>query len=101
MWRGYWEGSSCGGAMAARNNDLEKRLARDQEITIRVTGRKSGRTISIPIWFPWEDVKLYLLPNIYFHPSKPHIQILSFSQLYIPIRINGLPRTIAFLTIDK
>jgi deazaflavin-dependent oxidoreductase (nitroreductase family) len=27
-----------------------------------VTGRKSGRTISIPVWFVLEDGKLYLLP---------------------------------------
>jgi len=27
-----------------------------------VTGRKSGRTISIPIWFVFDDDKLYLLP---------------------------------------
>jgi hypothetical protein len=27
-----------------------------------VTGRESGRTISIPVWFVLEDDKLYLLP---------------------------------------
>jgi hypothetical protein len=27
-----------------------------------VTGRKSGRTIAIPVWFVLEDDKLYLLP---------------------------------------
>jgi deazaflavin-dependent oxidoreductase (nitroreductase family) len=27
-----------------------------------VTGRKSGRAISIPVWFVLEDDKLYLLP---------------------------------------
>jgi hypothetical protein len=27
-----------------------------------VTGRKSGRTISQPVWFLWEDDKVYLLP---------------------------------------
>jgi deazaflavin-dependent oxidoreductase (nitroreductase family) len=27
-----------------------------------VTGRKSGRTISIPVWFVLEDDKLHLLP---------------------------------------
>jgi hypothetical protein len=27
-----------------------------------VTGRKSGRTIAIPVWFVLEDEKLYLLP---------------------------------------
>ncbi len=31
-------------------------------MNITVTGRKSGRTISIPIWFVLEDDTLYLLP---------------------------------------
>ena len=48
--------------MATRNNALEDRLSQYREITITVTGRKSGRTISLPIWFVWEDGKLYLLP---------------------------------------
>jgi deazaflavin-dependent oxidoreductase (nitroreductase family) len=45
-----------------RNDVLEGRLFRGREITITVTGRKSGRTISLPIWFAWDDGKLYLLP---------------------------------------
>jgi deazaflavin-dependent oxidoreductase (nitroreductase family) len=48
--------------MAKRNDALEGRLSRDREITITVTGRKSGRTISLPIWFVWDGGKLYLLP---------------------------------------
>jgi len=48
--------------MATRNDALEDRLSRYREITITVTGRKSGRTISLPIWFVWEEGKLYLLP---------------------------------------
>ena len=48
--------------MAKRNDSLTDRLSRDREITITVTGRKSGRTISLPIWFVWDDGKLYLLP---------------------------------------
>jgi deazaflavin-dependent oxidoreductase (nitroreductase family) len=45
-----------------RHDALEGRLSRGREITITVTGRKSGRTISLPIWFVWDDGKLYLLP---------------------------------------
>jgi len=48
--------------MPARNDALKDRLSRDREINITVTGRKSGRAISIPVWFVWEDDKLYLLP---------------------------------------
>ena len=44
------------------NDALKNRLSRLNEITITVTGRKSGRTISIPVWFVLEDGKLYLLP---------------------------------------
>jgi deazaflavin-dependent oxidoreductase (nitroreductase family) len=46
----------------APNDALKKRLSRSREVTITVTGRKSGRTISIPVWFVSEDNKLYLLP---------------------------------------
>ena len=48
--------------MAARNDALKDRLSRSREINITVTGRKSGRTISIPVWFVLEDDKLFLLP---------------------------------------
>jgi deazaflavin-dependent oxidoreductase (nitroreductase family) len=48
--------------MAKQNNVLEGHLSRDREITITVTGRKSGRTISLPVWFVWNEGKLYLLP---------------------------------------
>ena len=41
---------------------LRDRLSRSSEITITVTGRTSGRNISIPIWFVFEDATLYLLP---------------------------------------
>src|SRR5579864_403530 len=41
---------------------LKNRLSRLNEITITVTGRKSGRAISIPVWFVLDGDKLYLLP---------------------------------------
>ena len=44
------------------NNAVEGRLSRSSEINITVTGRKSGRTVSLPIWFVWDDGMLYLLP---------------------------------------
>ena len=47
---------------ALKNNALKDRLSRYREITITVIGRKSGRAISIPVWFVFEDDKLYLLP---------------------------------------
>ena len=48
--------------MPARNNSIRDHLPRSREIKITVIGRKSGRTISIPVWFVLEDTKLYLLP---------------------------------------
>jgi len=48
--------------MPARNDALKDRLSRYREINITVTRRKSGRAISIPVWFVLEGDKLYLLP---------------------------------------
>ena len=48
--------------MATRNDALKDRLSRSREINITVTGRKSGRAISIPVWFVLEVDRLYLLP---------------------------------------
>jgi deazaflavin-dependent oxidoreductase (nitroreductase family) len=48
--------------MPTRNYSLKDQLSRASEITISVTGRKSGRTISNPVWFVLEEDKLYLLP---------------------------------------
>src|SRR3989454_12674633 len=50
------------GNRLTRNDTLKDRLSRSSEVNITVTGRKSGRTISIPVWFVSEDDKLYLLP---------------------------------------
>jgi deazaflavin-dependent oxidoreductase (nitroreductase family) len=41
---------------------VKERLSRYREINITVTGRKSGRVISIPVWFVLENDQLYLLP---------------------------------------
>jgi len=48
--------------MPSQNHALNDHLARSSEITVSVTGRKSGRTISNPVWFVSEGDKLYLLP---------------------------------------
>jgi deazaflavin-dependent oxidoreductase (nitroreductase family) len=47
---------------STRNDSLAERLSRSREIHITVIGRKSGLTISIPVWFVLDDDKLYLLP---------------------------------------
>jgi deazaflavin-dependent oxidoreductase (nitroreductase family) len=48
--------------MPTKNDSLQDRLSRYRELTITVTGRKSGRQISNPVWFVFEDHKFYLLP---------------------------------------
>jgi deazaflavin-dependent oxidoreductase (nitroreductase family) len=45
-----------------KDKTLKDRLSRSRQITVTVTGRKSGRAISNPVWFVFEDDKLYLLP---------------------------------------
>ena len=45
-----------------RNHALRDRLSRSREINISVIGRKSGRTISNPVWFVLDQDKLYPLP---------------------------------------
>jgi len=48
--------------MPIQKNDLKDSLARHRQIKISVIGRKSGQTISIPVWFVLDEEKLYLLP---------------------------------------
>src|SRR5579872_4232837 len=48
--------------MPASQHSLKDRLDKSSEITISVTGRKSGKTISNPVWFVLEGNTLYLLP---------------------------------------
>lgn len=45
-----------------RSDDLKKRLSRTREVNITVTGRKSGRAISIPVWFVLDAGKILLVP---------------------------------------
>jgi hypothetical protein len=65
--------------MPKPNDTLRNNLSRESELNITVTGRRSGRKISIPIWFVLEGDKLYLLPvqgsdsqwykNVLHHPE--------------------------------
>ena len=41
---------------------LNDRLSRFRQINLTVTGRKSGKPSSRPVWFVFEDPTLYLLP---------------------------------------
>ncbi len=46
----------------AKKNDLHSRLERYREIHLTVVGRKSGRSLSRPVWFVLDGQRLYLLP---------------------------------------
>jgi len=70
------------------NDVLEDRLSRYREITISVTGRKSGRTISIPVWFVWEDDKLHLLP-VYGSDTQWYKNALKNPRIRIDVRGAG------------
>ena len=49
--------------MTASKGSLKERLSRFRQIKLSVIGRRSGKRISIPVWFVLEeDEKLYLLP---------------------------------------
>ena len=48
--------------MATRTDSLKEHLSQANEITITVTGRKSGRAISNPVWFVVEGDTLDLVP---------------------------------------
>ena len=48
--------------MPTSKDSLKERLTRYRQIKISVIGRRSGRTISIPVWFALEGERLYLLP---------------------------------------
>jgi deazaflavin-dependent oxidoreductase (nitroreductase family) len=48
--------------MPSRSDALKERLSSHSEIRISVTGRKSRRIVSIPVWFVLDGDNLYLLP---------------------------------------
>lgn len=48
--------------MPTPTNTLKDHLHRYRQIKITVIGRKSGRSISVPVWFVFEEENLYLLP---------------------------------------
>ena|SRR2546422_2434217 len=45
-----------------KESDLKERLERYRQIKLTVVGRKTGQRIPNPVWFVFEDEKLYLLP---------------------------------------
>jgi len=56
-----WRGQTREGIQMT-TPDFKKALGATRELEITVTGRKSGRRISTPVWFVSEGDTLYLLP---------------------------------------
>jgi len=48
--------------MTVTATDFQNALKDTSEIEIAVTGRRSGREISLPVWFVQDRGKLYLMP---------------------------------------
>jgi deazaflavin-dependent oxidoreductase (nitroreductase family) len=71
--------------MATHNNALKDRLSRYREVKLSVIGRKSGRTLSNPVWFVWEDDKLYLLP-VKGSETQWYKNVLKNRQIRIDVR---------------
>jgi deazaflavin-dependent oxidoreductase (nitroreductase family) len=44
------------------NEEFIKALEASREIELTVTGRRSGREVTFPVWFVREGEKLYLVP---------------------------------------
>jgi deazaflavin-dependent oxidoreductase (nitroreductase family) len=47
---------------STKKKNLQDRLAKYRQIKLSVMGRKTGQTISVPVWFVFDGDKLYLLP---------------------------------------
>ena len=83
--------------MAKHNDALKDRLSRFREINISVTGRKSGRSISIPVWFVLDDQKLYLLP-VYGSDTQWYKNVLKNPSIRIDARGAEADVKVVFIT---
>jgi hypothetical protein len=72
-------------ATAKDTNSLKERLTRYRQIKLSVIGRKSGKTISIAVWFVLESEKLYLLP-VQGSDTQWYRNVLKNSQIRIDAR---------------
>jgi deazaflavin-dependent oxidoreductase (nitroreductase family) len=71
--------------MPTQKENLKDRLARYRQIKLSVIGRKSGKTISNPVWFVAEGDKLYLLP-VHGSNTQWYLNVLKNSAIRIDAR---------------
>src|SRR5260370_8193945 len=69
----------------ANKKDLKEHLARYRQIKLSVIGRKTGQTISIPVWFVLEGDNLYLLP-VHGSDTQWHCNVLKNPSIRINAR---------------
>lgn len=66
-------------------NELKERLSRYRQINLSVIGRKSGKTITVPVWHVLEGNKLYLLP-VHGSDTQWYQNVLKNPQIQIDAR---------------
>jgi deazaflavin-dependent oxidoreductase (nitroreductase family) len=71
-----------------KRTGLKDRLARYRQIKISVIGRKSGKTISIPVWFVVREDKLFLL-SVHGSDTQWYKNILREPSIAIEARGSG------------
>jgi deazaflavin-dependent oxidoreductase (nitroreductase family) len=70
--------------MPRSSGSLADHLSGLNEINLTVTGRKSGRSISLPVWFVFQD-RLYLLP-VKGSDTQWYKNVLSDPRIRIDVR---------------
>lgn len=65
--------------------ELKDRLSRYRQIKLSVTGRKTGKTISNPVWFVAEGDALYLLP-VHGSDTQWYKNVLKNPQIWVEAR---------------
>ena len=81
----------------AKKNDLKDRLSRYRQIKLTVIGRKTGQTISNPVWFVLEGEKLYLLP-VKGSDTQWYKNVLKNPQIWIDARGSDAALTVKPIT---
>jgi hypothetical protein len=71
--------------MPVHKDPLREHLSHDREITLTVKGRKSGRDISNPVWFVFEDDTLYLLP-VHGSETQWYLNVFSKPTIHVAAR---------------
>jgi deazaflavin-dependent oxidoreductase (nitroreductase family) len=79
---------------------IKDRLARYRQIKLTVVGRKSGRAISMPVWFVTEGEKLYLLP-VRGSDTQWYRNVIKNQQIRIDARDTGAHIEVKPITDSK